>query len=54
MDLITEYCIKDVEITKNLFHFGVNNGYLLYERKFGGLVRIPVDWELEKLVKEVK
>lgn len=52
MDLITEYCIKDVEITKKIFYFGINHKYLLYERRLGGVVRIPLDWESEKLIKK--
>ena len=50
IDLVTEYCVKDVEITKNLFQFGISNRYLLYERRGGGIVRIPLDWELDNLV----
>lgn len=52
IDLITEYCIKDVEITRDLFQFGIKNEYLLYERKDSGLARIPLDWHLDKLVKK--
>ena len=50
IDLITEYCTKDVEITRDLFQFGIENEYLLYERRDGGVVRLPLDWELDKLV----
>lgn len=50
IDLITEYCIKDVEITRDIFQFGIENEYLLYERKYGGLVRIPLDWNLDNLL----
>lgn len=52
IDLIIEYCIKDVEITRDLFLFGIKNEYLLYERKNGGLVRIPLNWHLDKLVEK--
>lgn len=50
MDLIIEYCIKDVEITRDLFQFGIENEYLLYERRDGGVVRLPLDWKLDKLI----
>jgi len=53
IDLVTEYCVKDVEITKNLFQFGINNRYLLYERREGGVVRILLDWELDNLVNKI-
>ncbi|HEY3294207.1 MAG TPA: DEAD/DEAH box helicase [bacterium] len=42
MDLVTEYCIHDVEITRDLLLFALANGYLLYERKDVGQVRIPL------------
>ncbi len=50
IDLITEYCKKDVEITRDLFQFGLENEYLLYERRDGVIVRLPLDWKLDKLV----
>ena len=46
MDEIKKYCLKDVEITKNLYEFGVKNGHVLfYSRDAGGKVAIPVAWE---------
>jgi DEAD/DEAH box helicase domain-containing protein len=56
LDLIEEYCRKDVEITRDLFFFALENGYLLYERKDFGVVRIPMNWNLEKMLRsgEVK
>jgi DEAD/DEAH box helicase domain-containing protein len=54
MDLIIDYCIKDVEITRDLFNFGIENEYLLYERRDGGAVRLPLDWKLDKLVQQQK
>ena len=50
MDLIEEYCRKDVEITRDLFHHGVERGYLLFDRKDEGRMRIPVRWDLQELV----
>jgi len=41
---IVDYCRKDVEITKRLFDYGRENGYLLYESRAGGVVRVPVEW----------
>jgi len=56
LDLIEEYCRKDVEITRDLFFFALKNGYLLYERKNFGAVRIPMNWNLEEMLRsrEVK
>ena len=46
MDEIKKYCLKDVEITKNLYEFGKKNGHVLfYSRDAGGKVAIPVAWE---------
>ncbi|GAB1534557.1 hypothetical protein ADMFC3_01880 [Geovibrio sp. ADMFC3] len=44
-DLIEEYCTKDVEVTKDLFMFGVNNGFIHAPVKDGSLIRIPVKWK---------
>ncbi|MGD9710403.1 MAG: Zn-binding domain-containing protein, partial [Halothiobacillaceae bacterium] len=41
---IEAYCRKDVEITRDLYLFGRDNGYLLYTNKAGKVVRCPVDW----------
>jgi len=46
MDEIKKYCLKDVEITKNLYEFGKKNGHVLfYSRDTGGRTAIPVAWE---------
>jgi DEAD/DEAH box helicase domain-containing protein len=50
MEEVVAYCKKDVEITKDLFLFGLANGYLLFETKAGQLVRLPVDWKLSKIL----
>ena len=48
IDKIIAYCRQDVEVTKNLFLFGLENGYLLFKNKAGSQVRCPVDFLLEK------
>ncbi len=45
MDKIIEYCKQDVTITRDLYQFGLKNGYLVYQNKSGRKVRIPVDWK---------
>jgi DEAD/DEAH box helicase domain-containing protein len=45
IDLIEEYCRKDVEVTRNVFQFGVTNGYILYRDREGRSLRLPVDWK---------
>jgi DEAD/DEAH box helicase domain-containing protein len=51
MEEVISYCKKDVEITRDLFLFGLANGYLLFETKAGQLVRLPVEWKLPKIIK---
>ncbi|MBI1987344.1 MAG: ribonuclease H-like domain-containing protein, partial [Nitrospinae bacterium] len=53
LDKIIEYCRKDVEITRDLFLFGLKNHYLVFERREGGVVRLPVDWDLEILLSKI-
>ena len=42
MDLIIDYCRKDVLITRDLYLFAREKGYLLYREKDGGKFRIPM------------
>jgi DEAD/DEAH box helicase domain-containing protein len=42
---LESYCRQDVLLTKSLFEFGANQGYLIYQHRQGGLVRVPVTWE---------
>lgn len=44
IDKIIAYCRQDVEVTRNLFLFGLENGYLLFKNKAGSIVRCPVDF----------
>ncbi len=41
---IIDYCKVDVEITKDLFLYGKEKGYLLFNNKAKKTVRIPVNW----------
>ncbi len=43
LDLIAEYCRKDVEITRDLLFFAARHGYLLFKNKAGNVVRLPVN-----------
>jgi DEAD/DEAH box helicase domain-containing protein len=44
VDEILEYCRQDVRITRDLYLYGQQNGYLLFRNRVGDIVRIPVDW----------
>jgi hypothetical protein len=41
-----------VAITKKLFEYGLNNGYLIYQTRQGQAVRLPVDWTLERILRQ--
>ena len=44
---IKKYCLKDVELTKNLYEYGAKNGHVhFYSRSASGKVSIPVNWKL--------
>ena len=44
LDDIIAYCTKDVAVTRDLYLFGRDNGYLLFANKAGKTVRLPVQW----------
>ncbi|MFZ5426287.1 MAG: DEAD/DEAH box helicase [Thermodesulfobacteriota bacterium] len=44
LDDIIRYCKADVAITRDLYLFGRDNGYLLYANKARKIVRCPVLW----------
>jgi DEAD/DEAH box helicase domain-containing protein len=47
LDLVKDYCIKDVELTRDLLKFALENGFVIYERKDHGAVRVPLAVRLE-------
>lgn len=48
---LTAYCREDVAVTRDLFHFGLERGHLVYcSRKEGRRMRLAVDWRLEDLI----
>ena len=53
IDLVCEYCRKDVEVTKKLFEYGSREGRVFFE-KAGANVAIPVDWNVERLVTQAR
>lgn len=44
IDLIEQYCRKDVEVTWKLWSLGRERGYLLYRDKAGRSLRVPVEF----------
>jgi len=51
MEKLTEYCTQDVAVTRDLFLFGQENGYIIYrEKRENRRLRLRVDWNIDKLV----
>ena len=50
LDKIVEYCKQDVEITRDLFLFGQNHGYVEYSSRTKGRARLNVDWSLDQVI----
>ncbi len=44
IDLIEQYCRKDVDLTRRLYELGRSRGFLLYRDHSARTVRVPVDW----------
>ncbi len=45
LDKIAEYCKMDVEITRRVFEFGRDNGYVFYKSKLGSKLKVNVKWK---------
>ncbi len=48
IEAIREYCLQDVKVTKEVYEFGLKNGYLLFDDRGGERKGIPVDFTPEK------
>lgn len=44
LDLIEQYCRKDVDVTRRIYELGRARGYLLYRDHSDRAVRVPVGW----------
>ncbi len=49
MEPLTAYCRQDVELTRDLFLYGQRESHLLFCRKDGVRLRVPVDWSWASL-----
>jgi DEAD/DEAH box helicase domain-containing protein len=50
---LRDYCMQDVRITKDLYDFGIKNGFVKYWDKSGFTKQTDVDWNLGKKFSEV-
>lgn len=44
-DKLAAYCMKDVEITRDIYDFGRKNGFVKFLNKWNNLVTLKVDFE---------
>ena len=47
IDKVVEYCQKDVELTREIYRYGQEHGFVCYPQ-FGQPVELPVDWGIGK------
>jgi len=45
LDKVAEYCKADVEITRRVFEFGRDNGFIYYKSKLGSKLKTVVKWK---------
>jgi DEAD/DEAH box helicase domain-containing protein len=45
MDKIAEYCKSDVDITRRVYEFGRENGFVNYYSKLGSKLKVAVNWK---------
>lgn len=45
LDRVAEYCKADVDITRRVYEFGRDNGFILYHSKLGSKLKAPVKWK---------
>jgi DEAD/DEAH box helicase domain-containing protein len=44
LDKMAEYCKADVDITRRVYEFGRDNGYVHYYSKLGSKLKVAVNW----------
>jgi DEAD/DEAH box helicase domain-containing protein len=44
---LKKYCEMDVEITRDLYDYGMKNGHLKYMDRFNGIQTIPIDFSYQ-------
>ena len=50
---IREYCLQDVKVTKEVYEFGMKNGFVLFDDRMGERRMIPIDFTAPKVVEAV-
>ena len=45
LDKVAEYCKADVDITRRVYEFGHDNGFVHYYSKLGSKLKVAVNWK---------
>ena len=45
LDKVAEYCKADVDITRRVYEFGRDNGFVHYYSKLGSKLKVSVNWK---------
>lgn len=45
LDKVSEYCKADVDITRRVYEFGRDNGFVYYYSKLGSKLKVAVNWK---------
>jgi DEAD/DEAH box helicase domain-containing protein len=45
LDKVAEYCKSDVDITRRVYEFGRDSGYVNYYSKLGSKLKVAVNWK---------
>ena len=45
LDKVAEYCKADVDITRRVYEFGRENGFVYYYSKLGSKLKVAVNWK---------
>lgn len=45
LDKVAEYCKADVDITRRVYEFGRDNGFVNYYSKLGSKLKVAVNWK---------
>jgi DEAD/DEAH box helicase domain-containing protein len=45
LDKVAEYCKADVDITRRVYEFGREHGYIFYKSKLGSKLKVNVNWK---------
>jgi len=54
LDLIEDYCRRDVALLRDLFERALTRGHLLFRTRDGQRVRIPTPWSLSELLERAR